>query len=220
MVPYGTGAVSADGTQVVPDPDPAHPGHLYGLVHFDWHGQMPPPNSGTNPSSCSACELSAAIMQLAAGVAAALAGDPVDLSSGLQTLNTTDISISGTRGSIGISRTYRTLFNDNDGAFGPGHEIQYAWQLNTGSPNSAAAINLIRPDGNQILFSRQANGTLTNSSLPWLQGAVMTTNPSGQTNLRYSDGSTYQFQAFAGVSTTLVRSRTGTETRSLSTSPR
>jgi hypothetical protein len=49
MVPYGTGAVSADGTQVVPDPDPAHPGHLYGLVHFDWHGQMPPAPKQTNP---------------------------------------------------------------------------------------------------------------------------------------------------------------------------
>ena len=43
MVPYGTGTVSSDGTQIVPDADPAHPGHLYGLVHFDWHGPMPPP---------------------------------------------------------------------------------------------------------------------------------------------------------------------------------
>lgn len=49
MVPYGTGAVSSDGTQIVPDPDPAHPGHLYGLIHFDWHGPMPPPPPTTNP---------------------------------------------------------------------------------------------------------------------------------------------------------------------------
>ena len=28
---------------IVPDPDPAFPGHGYGLVHFDWHGPMPPP---------------------------------------------------------------------------------------------------------------------------------------------------------------------------------
>ena len=41
MVPYGTATVSADGTQVVPDPDSMHPGHLYGLMHFDWHGVMP-----------------------------------------------------------------------------------------------------------------------------------------------------------------------------------
>jgi len=37
MVPYGTGTVSNDGTQIVPDLDLAHPGHRYGLVHFDWH---------------------------------------------------------------------------------------------------------------------------------------------------------------------------------------
>jgi RHS repeat-associated protein len=189
MVPYGTGAVSADGTQVVPDPDPAHPGHLYGLVHFDWHGQMPPGPNQSNP--CPSCSGEAG--------GAPTVGDPVDLSSGLQTLNATDIFISGTRGPIGVPRTYRTL-STYAGAFGPGHEIQYAWQLNTGSPTSAAAINLIRPDGNQFLFSRQINGTLTNSSIPSEQGAVMTTNSSGLTTLRYPNGTVYQFQPFAGVS--------------------
>ena len=50
MVPYGTGSVSSNGTQIVPDADPAHPGHLYGLIHFDWHGPMPPPPPATNPA--------------------------------------------------------------------------------------------------------------------------------------------------------------------------
>src|SRR5262249_35846774 len=45
MVQYGTGIISDDGMQVIPNPDPAHPGHDYGLVHFDWHGpSAPPPN--------------------------------------------------------------------------------------------------------------------------------------------------------------------------------
>src|SRR5436309_3116420 len=43
MIPYGTGTVSGDGTQIVPDPDPSNVGHRYGIVHFDWHGPMPPP---------------------------------------------------------------------------------------------------------------------------------------------------------------------------------
>ena len=43
MVPYGSAIVSNDGTQIVPNPDPAHPGHNYGLVHFDWHGPSAPP---------------------------------------------------------------------------------------------------------------------------------------------------------------------------------
>jgi RHS repeat-associated protein len=50
MVPYGTGSVSSNGMQIVPDADPAHPGHLYGLIHFDWHGPMPPPPPMTNPA--------------------------------------------------------------------------------------------------------------------------------------------------------------------------
>ena len=36
FTPVGTGKVSADGTVIVPDPDPAHPGHAYGIIDFDW----------------------------------------------------------------------------------------------------------------------------------------------------------------------------------------
>jgi RHS repeat-associated protein len=193
MVPYGTGAVSADGTQVVPDADPAHPGHRYGLVHFDWHGQMPEGSNESNPSPD--CCTGAA----GEGGAPRQSGDPVDVGSGLQFINTTDIKIHGFRGSIEINRTYRTL-TTNTGPFGLGWQYSYGWQLNTGTPNTVAAIELIAPDGNQYLFSRQTNGTLINTTVPFLQGAVMTTNASGVTTLRYPNGNTYQFQAFAGLS--------------------
>ena len=208
MVPYGTGAVSADGTQVVPDSDPAHPGHLYGLVHFDWHGQMPPPANNSNPGpngcmpnqSCIApCPATDTCPATDGNTGnSPTGGEPVDLSSGLQIVGVNDISISGVRGSIFIQRVYRTLTATN-GPFGIGTQMQYGWQLNTGSPGTAPAINLISPDGNQYLFSRQTNGTLTNSSVPSLQGAVMTTN-GGQTSLRYPNGTVYQFQSFVGVS--------------------
>jgi hypothetical protein len=61
------------------------------------------------------------------------------------------------------------------------HEISVRLATQYRIARSAAAINLISPDGNQYLFSRQTNGTLTNSSMPSLQGVVMTTNSSGQT---------------------------------------
>ena len=193
MEPYGTGAVSADGTQVIPDMDPAHSGHRYGLVHFDWHGQMPEGSNESNPSPD--CCAGAA----GEGGAPRQSGDPVDVGSGLQFINTTDIKIHGFRGSIEINRTYRTL-TTNTGPFGLGWQYSYGWQLNTGTPNTVAAIELIAPDGNQYLFSRQTNGTLINTTVPFLQGAVMTTNASGVTTLRYPNGNTYQFQAFAGLS--------------------
>src|SRR5262249_14226847 len=51
MVPYGTATVSSDGTKFLADADPAHPGHSYGLVHFDWHGPAPPA-PGPTPGHC------------------------------------------------------------------------------------------------------------------------------------------------------------------------
>ncbi|HUB82251.1 MAG TPA: RHS repeat-associated core domain-containing protein [Bryobacteraceae bacterium] len=194
MVPYGTGAVSADGTVVVPDMDPAHSGHRYGLVHFDWHGQMPPGANQSNPGC--GCSLGGSSAQPGGPPSS---GDPVDLASGLQLLSATDLAIHGSRGTLQIARNYRTL-TTNDLGFGIGWQISYGWELNTGTPNSAAAIELIAPDGNQYLFSRQTNGTLTNSSAPFLQGAVMTTNASNVTTLRYPNGTVYQFQGFAGIS--------------------
>ncbi len=206
MVPYGTGTVSADGTQVVPDMDPSHPGHRYGLVHFDWHGQMPPPPNQSNPAPSSCMPNQSCVPPCPGQCPASDAtlgqppngGEPVDLSSGLQIVGVTDFSLAGTRGSISIQRVYRSL-TTTDGPFGIGTEMQYGWELSTGSPASAMAISLISPDGNQYLFSRQTNGTLTNSSVPSLQGVVMTTSAS-QATLRYPDGTVYQFQAFAGVS--------------------
>jgi RHS repeat-associated protein len=195
MVPYGTGAVSADGTQVVPDMDPAHPGHRYGLVHFDWHGQMPSPANQSNPGPNCGC--GGGTSQSEGGSPSG--GDPVDLASGIQVVDSTDIAIHGGRGPIGISRVYRTM-TTNDGPFGLGSQFSYGWELNTGAPNSATAINLIAPDGNQFLFSRQADSSLRNTSVPFLAGMVMTTNASGVTNLRYTDGTVYQFKAFAGLS--------------------
>ena len=38
MVVYGTGTISDDGTQVIPDLDPANPGRRFGLTHLGWHG--------------------------------------------------------------------------------------------------------------------------------------------------------------------------------------
>ena len=182
MVPYGTGAVSADGTQIVPDPDPAHPGHLYGLVHFDWHGPMPPPKNQINPCFDRTCPC---------------AGDPVDLSSGLLVLRQTDLSISGLGGGIEITRVYRNAANYTGalfgGPFGFGTSHNYGYQLDTVAPQNASVINLVMPDGNQFPFSKQANGTWVNSGVPLLAGAVMTLVAPGTVNLRWKDGTTFQF---------------------------
>src|SRR6266436_7854523 len=47
MQNYGTGTVSADGTQIIPDLDSnlQNAGHRFGISHFDWHFPLRPPPS-------------------------------------------------------------------------------------------------------------------------------------------------------------------------------
>ena len=213
MVPYGTGAVSANGMQVVPDPDPAHPGHLYGLVHFDWHGQMPPPdpNQDPPPQSCTSSECVSPCPSPDSGCEGAdpSTGEPIELATGLHVIGATDIALAGTVNPISIHRVYRTL-DTNDGPFGLGTQIQYAWTLDTGNPNGVSAINLIAPTNTRMLFSRQANRTLINTTVPWLQGAVMTTNTNGTTTLQFYDGTVYTFTPVSGISNlTSITDRNG-----------
>jgi RHS repeat-associated protein len=180
MVKYGTGTVSSDGTQIVSDFDPAHPNHRFGLVHFDWHGPITPIPPDIHP--CPDCN------------SASAGSNPVDLSSGLEVLTHTDIAIRGPRGEISIARTYRTLSN-NAGPFGIGTNHNYGYQLGV-FPflQGQGLINLVTPDGNQFSFSRQSDGTFIETSTPRLLGAVLTVPSSGVYNLRWKDGTVYQFQ--------------------------
>jgi RHS repeat-associated protein len=146
-------------------------------------------------------------------------GDPVDPASGLLVLNKTDITFGGARGQVAIVRTYRTL-SGTPGPFGVGTNHNYGYQLNTFSfIQGQGFISLIMPDGNQFQFIQQPNGTLINTNIPSLQGAVLSTS-SGNYVLRWKNGKTYNFQSFGrvaylssiidpnGNTTTLVRGNT------------
>jgi RHS repeat-associated protein len=189
MVPYGTGAVSNDGTQFIPDLDPAHPGHRYGLVHFDWHMVGTPPGNQANPCGIPPCPCSC---------------DPVDFSSGLAVIHETDISYGGARGTISITRTYRSGANQpiatDYGPFGYGTNHNWGYELDSVSPSTASVINLIMPDGNRYAFSKQASGTFVNSGIPAMGGGVMTVN-GGNVSLRWKDGTTFGFIVIFNVPT-------------------
>jgi RHS repeat-associated protein len=175
MVPYGTGTVANDGSNVIPDLDPAHPGKRYGLVHFDWHGQMPPPPDVNPPS-----------------IGGPTNGGAIDLASGLEVFTRSDIAMNGGKGSLALSRTYRTLSN-LAGPFGIGTSHNYDYRLDNNTPQGAALLNLVLPDSARVPFVRQANGNLLNSNSPTLRGAVLTTEADGQAHLRFKDGTTYNF---------------------------
>ena len=177
MVTYGTGTIADDGTQVIPDSDPANPGRRYGLVNFDWHGPVVPPNP-QNPCSTGTC--------------CATVGKPIDLATGIEIITETDIEVNGPRGSLAIARTYRTL-TDASGPFGIGTNHNYGYLLNTNDPQGSAIVSLVMPDGNQFPFIRQSDGTFLNSNIPTLRGAVMSVVSGGRVDLRWKDGTVYQF---------------------------
>ncbi len=182
MVPYGTGTISTDGTTITPDVDPSTgtKQQRYGITHFDWHGPLAGPPNQADPTP---------------GLDNPSAGEPVDLASGVDVITSTDISFAGDRGSLSLTRTYRTLAAQGPipGPFGWGSYHNFEYRLDTLSPQSAAVINLILPSGTRIPFTLQADGTLTNTTVPMVAGWVMVPSSNGTTTLTMKGGTYYQF---------------------------
>jgi RHS repeat-associated protein len=184
LVKYGTGTVSSDASEIIPDPDPAHPGHRFGISHFDWHGPMAPAPNGNNPCPNPPCQDG---------------GDPVDLSSGLLTFTKRDMVFGGARGQVPIERTYRTL-SGAPGPFGIGTNHNYGYQLDVSNlfRGTGRFVTLVMPDGNQFQFAQQGTNIFTNSTIPALLGAVITSPSSGLYTLRWKDGSLFTFHTIGG----------------------
>lgn len=177
MVAYGTGTVSDDGLKVVPDPDPEHPGHRYGLVHFDWHGPTGPRRNQNDPCPNGPC-----------------GGDPVHFSSGLVIDQRTDLAMPAPGGGFSIQRTYRTM-SANAGPFGIGWNHNYSYSLSLSNPSlESRVINFIVPAGNQFPMTNNGDGVFTNTSEPSLRGAALTINDDdGTVDLIFRDGTKFHF---------------------------
>jgi RHS repeat-associated protein len=186
MVNYGTGTVTGDGTQVLPDFDPANQGHRYGISHFDWHFFLPTAQNQTNPSPDPKTPPT---------------GDPVDPASGLLVVTKTDMAFGGARGQLAITRTFRGI-SVNPGPFGIGTNHNYGIMLDT-TNEASGQLTLIMPDGNQYPFVAQGDGTFVNSKIPSVRGAVVSNLTCASTQigfgcgatLTWKNGTTYKFQA-------------------------
>lgn len=131
---YGHGSVSDDGKRVVPDP---------GVRIWELTGSMISP-SVTPPSTWPRLWLEGGKSD----------GDPVDLSSGLFTLRTTDLRVEGAL-PMEVTRTYRP--NDtNSYAFGVGMTNFY--DLRLWSVNNYQETDLIMPDGGRVHYVRTSPG--------------------------------------------------------------
>lgn len=177
MVIYGTGRISNDGRQIVPDFDPVFPDRRFGIIHFDWHGPAVQPAPDVNPS---------------VDPDAPTDGGSVDLATGLEVFSQIDLTLPGSRGKILFTRTYRNR-NNRAGPFGIGTGHGFSHRLDTRTPQNAAIVNLVLPTGAPIPMSRQADGTLINTDVPSLRGAVLRTRPDGRSELRWPDGTVLRF---------------------------
>ncbi|VAW90489.1 hypothetical protein MNBD_GAMMA17-368, partial [hydrothermal vent metagenome] len=213
MVPYGTGLVSPSGATIIPDFDPAFPGRRFGLVHFDWHGPITAPPNGIdpatpplNPTGGPIPETSAPPKNACSGSnttgGTATAGDPVDLASGLFVLNNRDIGFNCSRGSIYINRVYR---NESTavGPFGTGSSHNYDFRLDTSTPQRAAMVNLIMPDGNRIPLtdpnplverpSGRSTRLYVNLAQPAMRGAELIAYSNGEADIIWRNGKIFHF---------------------------
>ncbi len=178
---YGTGTVSADGSTIVTDINPAT-GLPYGIPRFCCGARTnvrPPnfPTPGGGPSG-------------GPGDGGKRAGEPVDTATGFFYIDKTDMVLAG-RLPIAIARTYRTNLN-NQGPFGIGTSWPFDVSLASPPGGSADALILISPGNRQDYFSRQSFTTFINSTAPWLRGAVLAVD---RLQLRFKDGSSWVFDS-------------------------
>ncbi len=113
-------------------------------------------------------------------------GDPVDLATGLLTLQKTDLILPG-RTPISITRSFRTN-GPQSGPFGRGTTFPYSIAL--GVQGDQRVVGLA--DGKRFTFTKQPDGRFLNLTDAAMQGAVIT-EPSGVPTLRWKDGAVWMF---------------------------
>src|SRR2546428_935427 len=179
MAKYGTGTVSADGSQIVPDIDPAT-GKPYGQPRFCCGYVMPAWLRATLDF------INNLLKGAATSPAKVLGGEPVDLATGQFVLEKTDIVLPG-RLPVGVTRTYHSG-GTAQGPFGRGTSHSYDVSLLTQSDQRT----LFLPGGQRVLFRKQTDGTFRNLTDPAYRGVVLTVVGNGH-SLRFKDGAVWTF---------------------------
>ena len=178
---YGTGTVSLDGTQILPDLDAT--GQPYGMPRFccgAWRPVYPPPPPPANPN----------LVAPATAPGGVTGGEPVDLATGFFTLAKTDLVLPG-RLPLVLSRTYRSG-DTQVGPFGLGGRHSYDAFLVFPTPSATEQLILVMPDLTRYAFARQPDGTFRNATDPAMQGAVVTLSGSTRV-LTFKDQTVWTF---------------------------
>ena len=167
---WGTGTVTADGTQIVSDPG-------FGLPRFAWHGTV---DRVPTAEVLRDRHLTG--------------GEPVDLVTGRFTVRTTDLLLPG-RLPLALQRRYGSSMAAS-GPLGRGWSLDtYDARIN----DTAGVLSLVLPNQSFSRFVQTAPGQWTNPEEPALQGARLTARPGFfDWQLRFKDGTVHRFQRVPG----------------------
>lgn len=193
LMPYGTGTVSPNGQQIIPDPDPSNPGQQYGLRYLDWFAAAFTPTAGNNSvnpvarpnNSCGGLSTH----------------EPIDYATGLEIITNVDLRIACNRGGILIERVFRSL-STNNGPFGLGTSHNYGYRLDTATPQNVELVNLVLPNGALVPLAKPnlsadpdpgRDTQFINTTTPGFNNSVLTTNVDGESTYRWQDGRIFRF---------------------------
>jgi RHS repeat-associated protein len=142
---YGTGHVSADGTQIVP-----RPGTSWHNIFLGGFGVAPHPQFGPKPKACGGGGGGGGDGNTGPppNSCGSSAGDPVDLGTGLFTYLSTDLSLQDVQG-FTLTRTFRQL-DDTVRDFGIGMSSSLNFYVVAGSNSD---FNLYLPDGGSVSYT-------------------------------------------------------------------
>ncbi len=130
---YGKGTVSANGQQVIPDPNVRVWEFTGAMITTEREAPEKAPRNGASTT----------------------AGDPVDLYTGLFVYKHTDLSVPDSLMPIALTRTYRPE-DDNSYSFGVG--AQSTFDLHLWSNENYKTAYLVLPDGSKIKYVRTSAG--------------------------------------------------------------
>ncbi|MFD3483499.1 RHS repeat-associated core domain-containing protein [Streptomyces sp. NPDC058665] len=181
---YGTGEVSADGSQVVPDKK---------TRVWAFHGAM-----------FNVADLIPWEDTWIEDVIDWLSGDPVELSTGLLTDSRTDLAVAGANASADVTRTYWQGDKEKR-AFGIGRDLSYNAFLH--SKKQWQEVDLYLPGGSKTHFTRTSPGTSwTDAEFEPLdtssdfQGSKITWKGyKGGWDLTFRDGTVWVFPQYAAL---------------------
>ncbi|OGK98176.1 MAG: hypothetical protein A3D33_18255 [Candidatus Rokubacteria bacterium RIFCSPHIGHO2_02_FULL_73_26] len=176
---WGTGTVSADGTQVVSDPG-------VGLPRFAWHFWD---------------IVRAALKRLWGSLYSLFGGDPIDLATGIFTVDKTDLVLPG-RIPIAVRRSYRSD-DTRPGFFGLGWNVA-TYDSRITSSATGTTLTLTTADQNTLQLRPTGIANQWASSDPTLLGAVVTrlVGPEFSFTLRSKDGTVHRYDRIVGFANT------------------